>query len=181
MTAEAMTTHNQRKFIPILRRGAWLDSAPSWLLGKYYVDLRGDSYSESNYGDLLRTLLGTRDGPPPVGRGSVVAEANAPPRVAEPDFTLEVSVVEGLSYSADRDQGYERIAQLALQNSNVDAAMQAIKRMSYASDRDRLFKIAFEHCLKRGDLTVAAKVLEGFSYSSDRDAARKRLLRTGSA
>lgn len=35
MTAEVMTTRNQRKFIPILRRGKWAEAAPSWLAGKY--------------------------------------------------------------------------------------------------------------------------------------------------
>ncbi len=39
MTAEVHTRHNHRKFIPILARGHWDESAPSWLMGKYYIDL----------------------------------------------------------------------------------------------------------------------------------------------
>ena len=39
MTAEVHTQGNHRKFIPILARGTWEDSASSWLKGKYYIDL----------------------------------------------------------------------------------------------------------------------------------------------
>jgi hypothetical protein len=67
MTAEALTSRNQRKFIPILRKGDWLDAAPSWVAGKYYVDLSGMQYSEVCYQDLLLTLLGQRRQAPPLG------------------------------------------------------------------------------------------------------------------
>lgn len=67
MTAEVMTQHNHRKFIPVLRSGTWLQSSPSWLAGKYYIDLSGNPYSERSYEDLARTLLGTRETAPPLG------------------------------------------------------------------------------------------------------------------
>ncbi len=67
MTAEVFTSGNQRKFIPILRAGEWTEAAPSWLRGKIYVDLSGDPYSETQYGDLLRTLHGAREEAPPIG------------------------------------------------------------------------------------------------------------------
>lgn len=67
MTAEVMTSQNQRKFIPVLRSGQWRQSAPSWLLGKYYIDLTGDPYLERGYEDLVRTLLGIRETAPPIG------------------------------------------------------------------------------------------------------------------
>ena len=67
MTAEVCATANHRKFIAIWRTGAWPDAAPSWLVGKYYVDLRGNSYSEIHYTDLLSTLHGTRPSAPPMG------------------------------------------------------------------------------------------------------------------
>jgi len=53
MVGESLISRNQRKFIPILRRGNWKDASPSWLAGKYYVDLRADPYSEQSYRDLL--------------------------------------------------------------------------------------------------------------------------------
>ena len=67
MTAEVMTTRNQRKFIPILRSGTWENAAASWLVGKYYVDLSANPYSETQFDDLLTTLHGTRPQAPPVG------------------------------------------------------------------------------------------------------------------
>jgi len=68
MTAEVMTSQNNRKFIPVLRSGAWPQAAPSWLLGKYYINLSGEPYSERDYEDLVRTLLGIRETAPPVGK-----------------------------------------------------------------------------------------------------------------
>lgn len=67
MTAEALTSRNQRKFIPVLRKGGWREAAPSWVSGKYYVDLSGEQYSEKHYLDLLLTLLGQREQAPPLG------------------------------------------------------------------------------------------------------------------
>ena len=67
MTAEVLVRNDHRKFIPVLRRGNWVDAAPSWALGKYYVDLRGDPYSEDSYRELALTLQGRRSEAPPVG------------------------------------------------------------------------------------------------------------------
>ena len=67
ITAEVFVTGNQRKFIPILREGEWIEAAPSWLLAKYYLDLRGVQYSEANYRQLLDTLHGMTPQPPPLG------------------------------------------------------------------------------------------------------------------
>lgn len=74
MTAEVMTSRNQRKFIPILRAGNWSEAAASWLAGKYHVDLRAAPYSESQFDDLLTTLHGTRPQAPPVGKAALRTE-----------------------------------------------------------------------------------------------------------
>ena len=68
MTAEVAQTGNHRKFIPILRSGTWENAAASWLKGKYYLDLRGESYGEDAYQELLQTLQGKLPTAPPVGR-----------------------------------------------------------------------------------------------------------------
>ncbi len=68
LTAEMMTDRNNRKFIPVLRSNTWKNAAPSWLSGKVYSDLSNDQYSEQNYQDLVRTLLGMREPPPPIGK-----------------------------------------------------------------------------------------------------------------
>lgn len=57
ITAEVMSTKNHRKFIPILRKGSWSESAPSWLSGKKHIDLSGSPYSQSSYDELLDTVF----------------------------------------------------------------------------------------------------------------------------
>ena len=81
MTAEVMHAANHRKFIPILRNGEWRTAAPSWLQGKYHVDLSGDPYSEEEYAHLVRTILGLLEPPPPLGEPmSTIADASATQR-----------------------------------------------------------------------------------------------------
>jgi hypothetical protein len=65
ITSEILTQHNHRKFIPVLREEPG-SSMPSWLAGKFYIDLRGEFYSERQYNTLLTTMLGTRQEAPPV-------------------------------------------------------------------------------------------------------------------
>ena len=84
MTAEVMSSQNHRKFIPVLRSGSWPDAAPSWLLGKYYINLTGDPYSERDYEDLVRTLLGIRQTAPPVGKPlATIARGNQRPQALQ--------------------------------------------------------------------------------------------------
>src|SRR5208337_2088164 len=49
MTAYVFTGDNEKKFIPVLRCGKWTESAPDWLLGRAFIDLSSDPYSESAY------------------------------------------------------------------------------------------------------------------------------------
>ena len=86
MTAEVMSSRNQRKFIPILRSGTWTTAAASWLAGKYYVDLSAKPYSESQFDDLLTTLHGTRPQAPPVGIPPARA-APSPPLASGPTIS----------------------------------------------------------------------------------------------
>jgi hypothetical protein len=67
MTAEVSTKQNHRKFIPILARGRWVDGAPSWLIGKYYLDLIDVSRHEEGYQKLLATILEKLPQAPPLG------------------------------------------------------------------------------------------------------------------
>jgi TIR domain len=75
MTAELFTTRNNRKFVPILRHANWEEAAPSWLRGKYYIDLSRTDRYEAGYQDLLITLHGQRLQAPPIGK---------PPKVNKP-------------------------------------------------------------------------------------------------
>lgn len=67
MTAQVHTLQNHRKFVPILRSGTFETALPSWLAGKYGIDLSGEPYSEQKYFDLLNTLHNRREQPPPLG------------------------------------------------------------------------------------------------------------------
>jgi hypothetical protein len=58
LTGELLTGQDDGKVIPVLRAGEWREAAPSWALGKWYIDLRGDSPSETMYDALVRTLYG---------------------------------------------------------------------------------------------------------------------------
>ena len=68
MTAEVLNARNDRKFIAIRRIGDWGAALPSWLKGKYSIDLSGDPYSEAQYNDLLVTLHNKREQAPPIGK-----------------------------------------------------------------------------------------------------------------
>jgi len=95
ITGDLLIHRNQRKFIPILRSGEWAAVAPSWLKGKYFVDLRGDPYSEDQYNDLLTTLLGTRPQAPPVGVRPT-STANPQSATAAREVTREPITIEGI-------------------------------------------------------------------------------------
>ncbi|RAJ90847.1 SEFIR domain-containing protein [Larkinella arboricola] len=67
MTAEVVASSNHRKFIPILKHGTKSESLPSWLSGKYYIDLSSISHFERNFEDLLTTIFNTREVAPNLG------------------------------------------------------------------------------------------------------------------
>jgi hypothetical protein len=69
MTAEVFTQGNHRKFIPVLARGTWNESAPGWLSGKYYLDLSHTTKYEAGYKNLRDTILRTREQAPPLPIG----------------------------------------------------------------------------------------------------------------
>ena len=68
MTAEVLSQGNDRKFIPILASGTWSNSSPSWLCGKYGIDLSSQAQFERSYNDLKTTIHGERAKAPPVGK-----------------------------------------------------------------------------------------------------------------
>jgi hypothetical protein len=74
ITAEIYASRNDRKFIPILRAARWDEAAPSWLSGKYYIDLFRPERLAGGYQDLLKTLHGWRRQAPPLGRPPVYSE-----------------------------------------------------------------------------------------------------------
>jgi hypothetical protein len=92
ITGEVFSKGNHRKFIPILRSGDHTEAIPSWMQGKYFIDLRGEPYSEYQYSDLLSTLHDARTKPPPLGArpqqfGAAPALAEAPLPTGSPVMT----------------------------------------------------------------------------------------------
>jgi hypothetical protein len=77
ITAEVYAKANHRKFIPLLRKGEWNTAAASWLLGKNYLDFRGDPYPEAGYQSLLQTLHARVPGAPPIGARPTRAPSSA--------------------------------------------------------------------------------------------------------
>ena len=86
MTGEVLTAGNHRKFVPILARGSWKESAPSWLQGKVYVDLTTKEKYEANYSNLLATLHGNRVAAPPLRTSprNVLSKPKMDPPPGEP-------------------------------------------------------------------------------------------------
>lgn len=76
ITAEVLNDPKRGKFIPVLRKGTWKDSAPSYLSGINYVDLsNGDTERyEWQYRILLEDLLGKRKKAPKVGAPAAKTE-----------------------------------------------------------------------------------------------------------
>jgi formylglycine-generating enzyme required for sulfatase activity len=92
MTAEVANGASRRKFVPLLKGASWQESAPSWLLGSYYLDFRDCSLLGSAYNELLETLLQRRKKAPPVGK--LLSDPLA--RVAG---SVKVNEKDGLEYS----------------------------------------------------------------------------------
>lgn len=66
ITGEVFQKNNHRKFIPVLRKGKSNTALPSWAISKYYIDFRGEPYSETSYQHLLDTLFGKSPTAPPL-------------------------------------------------------------------------------------------------------------------
>jgi hypothetical protein len=75
---EVFARHNHRKFIPILRRGSWIESSPAQLLGKAYISLQQEETFQSNYRLLLRTLHGIAEPIPELGSRPELSFAPSP-------------------------------------------------------------------------------------------------------
>ena len=105
MTAEVMTTGNHRKFIPVLAEGAWADAAPSWLKGKYFVDLSSPERLAQNYQDLVSTIARTPPQAPPLGAPPAGFRPPPPPAAPEPIRILGVVVDEVTEPTMDGTHG----------------------------------------------------------------------------
>ncbi|HSS52804.1 MAG TPA: toll/interleukin-1 receptor domain-containing protein [Thermoanaerobaculia bacterium] len=89
ISAEALATGNERKFVGLLRMGEPLEALPGWLLGKRFLDFRGDPYAESSYESLVATIHGLLPQAPPLVTSGFVANQLQPTSVARQDSYAE--------------------------------------------------------------------------------------------
>lgn len=63
ISAELLSGKNERKFIPIIKEGRAPEILPTFLAGKYGIDLSNAEYFEENFNDLLTTIFGVKKKP----------------------------------------------------------------------------------------------------------------------
>jgi hypothetical protein len=114
MTAEVLSQKNHRKFIPVLRDGDRLSAMPSWLSGKFGVDLRGEPYLETEYTRLVDTLRGQGPQMPPLepvssqdrdASGKVATPSAQDPRAAQDADPIRITGVVADQVSSPRNDG----------------------------------------------------------------------------
>lgn len=64
ISAELLSCGNERKFIPVIRKGTIAQSLPKCLSGKLGLDLTEGSHYETGYRDLVTTIYGAQRKPP---------------------------------------------------------------------------------------------------------------------
>ena len=94
----------ESKIIPILRRGDWSESTPTWLRERLGVDLRGDPYSDLEYDKLRRALHGQEHESP-----RIVAPSTTEPLASPPTIKVPVPAVAALSLRTLLEQGERAI------------------------------------------------------------------------
>lgn len=95
MTGEVLQTSNHRKFIPILKSGTKEASLPTWLQGKYFVDLSSEQHFTNNFEDLLTTLLNAREKAPKLGNIQTKYERENP-KHTEPIPIKDIIKIKGI-------------------------------------------------------------------------------------
>lgn len=63
ISGELLTKGNERKFIPVIRKGSIVKALPDFLAGKYGIDLTDGKEYENNYKDLVTTIYGAEKKP----------------------------------------------------------------------------------------------------------------------
>ena len=63
ISAELLNQGNERKFIPVIRKGNISESLPVFLVGKLAIDLTDGKRYNENYADLITTLRGEKRKP----------------------------------------------------------------------------------------------------------------------
>ncbi len=77
ITEELYSKGNERKFIPVVRKGSFDESMPTFLAGKLGIDLTDSIHFENNYKDLITTIYEVKK-KPEIGRVPSYVSQSAP-------------------------------------------------------------------------------------------------------
>lgn len=77
ITEELYSKGNERKFIPVVRKGSFDAAMPTFLAGKLGIDLTDPIHFENNYKDLITTIYGVKK-KPEIGRVPSYVSRSAP-------------------------------------------------------------------------------------------------------
>ncbi|WP_050793290.1 toll/interleukin-1 receptor domain-containing protein [Ruminococcus albus] len=90
ITEELYSKGNERKFIPVVRKGSFNAAMPTFLAGKLGIDLTDSIHFENNYKDLITTIYGVKM-KPKIGRvPSYVAQAAPQLSPSSPDEPIHI-------------------------------------------------------------------------------------------
>ncbi len=89
ITGEMFSKGNERKFIPVIRKGNVSDSLPVSLAGKLAIDLKDGTHYETNFNDLLTTLKGVSP-KPPINKSATVTKSSQIKHVMTDDKPVRI-------------------------------------------------------------------------------------------
>ena len=90
ITEELYSKGNERKFIPVVRKGSFDAAMPTFLAGKLGIDLTDTIHFENNYKDLITTIHGVKK-KPEIGRvPSYVAQSAPRLSPSSPDEPIHI-------------------------------------------------------------------------------------------
>ncbi|RHV36735.1 TIR domain-containing protein [Ruminococcus sp. OM05-10BH] len=102
---ELFQHHNERKFIPVLRRGNFETALPKFCAGKLSIDLSDTPFSEEQYHDLLATIFGKKKKPKIGKKLSTVEKIRIEDNVEEPIHIIGIITNEVTIPKMDGSRG----------------------------------------------------------------------------
>ena len=184
ISGEILATGNQRKFIPILRKGDKDSAIPTGLKGKLFADLRSDDQQAVKH--LIETILGRLAAPPPLGQAVHVGLESALP--STPNHAVLPSLGQPAPDSSFEDQILSLIVREAAETGEKYVQLSsALKGRDYTQDEleDALELLAGDGLLELDDmiggetLTVPVRAFEHIptAVGFDLEAIATRLAR----
>lgn len=90
ITEELYSKGNERKFIPVIRKGSFNDAMPTFLAGKLGIDLKDSIHFDNNYRDLITTIYGVKLKPKIGHAPSYVSKKVSEPKISSPDEPIHI-------------------------------------------------------------------------------------------